>query len=912
MLFAFMKRGAEDTGKSAKAQAAELQELIGQSREERAALSTMLTQVELHGSKLSTLGRSLQEVSERAGPATGKMDALAKQLSTLEKRATGLEEVSARFETIQGGVRKIEEATKQLLGPDGELEKRRQEVRELSTQAAQNVALLDTMKTEQGTLNELREQLAVALREVKESAGTTVTLKREFDGLRSVTERLTQDHARLRDSLGEASGQAKAMIEATRDVEKKLGPLAQMQELGRDTDTQLATLNSLAEHVLQKVKVLENQKHTVEHAVVESNRLNELVWNMDVQVAKINDGAKQVAQVEDTVARIETLAADALAGLEQATKSKESFTRELGKLEQGRAELTDFVRSYFERLTVERKELESFDQRVQSLQSVLGTTAASISKLQNQEQDLAALDQRTDVIEKRLAGLSGQAEDLQQKQTGLETLRDRLAQVDELTKHTSYQFEALEKSREDLDGLRKVIQEFYQTRAAVGKTVEALQADKKVFEDFLLRTDEFRRQIPMLDSKITAISTKLSLVDEGTQKVATLVAVAEDLDRQMTRIGGHQQLVEQVEARLNSLNALSADVDSQMQEQLGRRADIESLKSLCDGLAIRVTDARQQIDGMSATQEELLPLTSQVAELKTQLDKTGAALHEIRRDDAAITAQEKRLAELVDQSRGIAGEVDARMRQVQGLTTELGSGVAIKDELVEQLGRLQGGQRDVTAQIQLSEDQLKRVEQQIKRLDQRQSQLTVADQKMAAVEGRLSDLTLMSDEVERSIRAVEARQAFVTAVKAEVEEVQQISARSKADLLHVVEHRSEVDALRARVEEALAGIAETEERIGMIAARRKVVDDVQRKTNIIVNVLEDVRVNLEMVSEQKAMIDYVVENVTTLDETLHEAQATLKTLRIERELAERIERGIKSLRSKIGSVGSSVEDAASD
>ena len=38
------------------------------------------------------------------------------------------------------------------------------------------------------------------------------------------------------------------------------------------------------------------------------------------------------------------------------------------------------------------------------------------------------------------------------------------------------------------------------------------------------------------------------------------------------------------------------------------------------------------------------------------------------------------------------------------------------------------------------------------------------------------------------------------------------------------------------------------------------------------------------------MIDHVVENVATLDETLREAQATLKRLRIERELAERIER----------------------
>ena len=53
--------------------------------------------------------------------------------------------------------------------------------------------------------------------------------------------------------------------------------MAEIHELSKSTETRMATLNSLAERVLQKVKLLENQKHTVEHAVVEANRLNELV-----------------------------------------------------------------------------------------------------------------------------------------------------------------------------------------------------------------------------------------------------------------------------------------------------------------------------------------------------------------------------------------------------------------------------------------------------------------------------------------------------------------------------------------------------------------------------------------------------------------------------------------------------------
>ena len=182
---------------------AELHELIGQAREERAALSTMLTQVEVHGSKLSTLGRLLQDVKDRAGGTAGKMDTLAKRLSTLEARASGLEEIGNRIETLSGGVSKVEETAQQLLAPDGELQKHRHEVQQLSTQPIQNVALLDAMKKEQSTLDEVRERLLVAQREVEDSESKSAALKNDFDRLHGLTGQLTQDHARLRDSLRE-------------------------------------------------------------------------------------------------------------------------------------------------------------------------------------------------------------------------------------------------------------------------------------------------------------------------------------------------------------------------------------------------------------------------------------------------------------------------------------------------------------------------------------------------------------------------------------------------------------------------------------------------------------------------------------------------------------------------------------
>jgi DNA integrity scanning protein DisA with diadenylate cyclase activity len=61
--------------------------------------------------------------------------------------------------------------------------------------------------------------------------------------------------------------------------------------------------------------------------------------------------------------------------------------------------------------------------------------------------------------------------------------------------------------------------------------------------------------------------------------------------------------------------------------------------------------------------------------------------------------------------------------------------------------------------------------------------------------------------------------------------------------------------------------------------------------------LDDVRINLETLGEHKAVIDHVAERVQQLEFTLQDARNTLRTLQHERELAERIEKGIKQLRA---------------
>jgi mevalonate kinase len=141
----------------------------------------------------------------------------------------------------------------------------------------------------------------------------------------------------------------------------------------------------------------------------------------------------------------------------------------------------------------------------------------------------------------------------------------------------------------------------------------------------------------------------------------------------------------------------------------------------------------------------------------------------------------------------------------------------------------------------------------------------------------------------------------VEAVRKEVEGVHEISARSKSDLQHVEAHRSDVAALRERVDEVLACVGDTEGRLATIESRRKLVEEVHLKTNVIVNMLDDVRLSMETLGEQKAVMDHAMDSFTRLGEIMREAQNTLRALQAERELAERIERGIKKLRTKTAS-----------
>src|SRR5690348_5834048 len=244
-------------GKVVQKQSEELELLIAAAREERSAISAMLTALTTRSAKLTPLSKSLESVTEKATEITTRLDEIANRLTALDDRSRELAEVDARIEALKESARLAEQTTQKALGPDGELQKHREAVQHLSSQALGTHATLETLKKERATLDELRAQLQKAEAEVKNSLGQSASLKGELDQIRQTAATLTQDYAWIRDTSREAREDTTAAMTTVKEVEAKLGPLARLHELSQSTEERLTTLNALAEHVTHKAKALE-------------------------------------------------------------------------------------------------------------------------------------------------------------------------------------------------------------------------------------------------------------------------------------------------------------------------------------------------------------------------------------------------------------------------------------------------------------------------------------------------------------------------------------------------------------------------------------------------------------------------------------------------------------------------------
>jgi chromosome segregation ATPase len=885
-------------GKGQPPAAAELQALIETAREERAALGEMLTQVTHRSAKLSQTGKSIEQVDKTATGAIERVESVAGRLANLDDRVKGLEEIDTRMQQFLDTVTSARQDIENLVGSGSELQKHRDEVQQLSQRALETRASLETLNREQQAVEDLRGQLRETQGEIKRSLDEMSSVTGDVDGARALVARLTEDIALLQDASREAHNQGRGAMDTLQEVEKKLARLGALEEQSRSAEERLATLNALAEHVSHKAKALESQKHMVERAVVEANRLNEMVWAMDVQIQKLNDGNAQIANTEQTLGRIERLAHETAGQLESAMKAKEAFGLEIARLEKESTGLANSVRVQIDRWSIEKRELDVVDQRLRVVQAAVARAEGRMETLAAADKSVAQLVQRAETIAKHFETLSAESDDLMQKQSLVESLNERLLQIEELSSGTASQLANLNRSQHELQALRADIVDCRKQHAEATRLRDELASDRTVFEAFSAQVAAFMAKMPEIDSRMGAVVARFDAIEAGAGTAAQVGQLVSELDGQVTRMTARLEFVDRLEKRLSALSGLNADVDERLRDQLTRRAELEGVKVQCETVSVQIMDAEQKLEAVSDSHARLLPLTNDVARLESRVAAVTAQLKGLQRDDVSVRDQERRLNDLVESDRALAGQMNDRLRQMQDMRDELGRAGSLKDELFEELSRVRSEQRESLAYLEASADRIARVETMMAQLEARRAQLASGEQTVSALGNRIDELNLLARQVDAQIEALSGRQELIASVKAEVDSIHQLGARSRIELQEVADQRGDLAALKSAVDRMVALIAETNDKVVLLEMRKKLVDEVESKSTMIVNLLDDVHLSLEALGEQKALVDHVAEKMAGANFVLQEAQNTLRALNQERERAERVEQSIKQLRAR--------------
>ena len=303
-----------------------------------------------------------------------------------------------------------------------------------------------------------------------------------------------------------------------KDIEKKLVPLAQLHELSQSTEKRLAGLNALAEHVSRKAKALESQQQAVERAVVEANRVNEMVWAMDVQISKLSEGMNRPRRPRRRFGRIDKLSTDTAERMDIAVKLNTEVQRETSKLQRDSSVLLKSLRSEVGTLSVRKKEFEAFDERVRSLQGSVGDAETRMEALTAKDKNLIALTQKVDGLTKRFEHALRASRRPHQEQLALDSLNEQLTQVDDSAKKTVGQMDSLKQSRLHSKSLRQEILDFDKSHAEIAKLRDKLGSYRVALEAFNERMIALATRAPELEAKMDAILGKMTLVEKAPRR----------------------------------------------------------------------------------------------------------------------------------------------------------------------------------------------------------------------------------------------------------------------------------------------------------------------------------------------------------------------------------------------------------
>jgi chromosome segregation ATPase len=727
----------------------------------------------------------------------------------------------------------------------------------------------------------------------------------------SLEEMVRNAETRSQQAAAESDDRHRALRDATAAAQETLARWEHARESGidalreidakhQDTSAQLQALNALAERVSTKAKALEGQHQAVERALVESRRVGEMVWEMEAQIAKLNEGSPLASRVEEDLARLERLHAEVTAKLEDAARGRAQFTERADQQQRDAIELIQAMQGHVDRLTVRKKELDTAAERLRAVQGGLSEAERRLTSVSSAEKTMAVFGERLDALSSRINDAAAQAEALSETQSTFSLLAERLTEMERIIKGSATQMDALMQRQPDLDALGAAFESLDTRQAAARALVDELRGQQEQFAEFVARARDFMSGVPEMDGAISTLGRDLADVRTRASETLAIAPRLDELDHRLTAFEPRLELAEDLHGRLSTLRELSAAIDQKLTAQLARQGEIDQLRVACDGVATQTAEARQQLQELEHAQASLTPLAGRLSELDAGIAAARERLASLQRDHGSIDAQERRLAELEESGRRLFAGITARLESMEALKQELHGADGVKEQVYAGIAQLQALQREADTATRTMEDHLQQLAARWQQIEERRSQLSAIERAIAAVESRSSAIDEVAANLAARLESLAERERVVQAVKDELDTVHEIARKSQEDLAAVTDRRGELTEARTELERIATMLVETRDKITEVQKRSAAVEEVRRKADAAVGLLNDVRVTLDAVGEQKAMVDHVSEMLARLDTVLGEARGTVKSLQAERKLAEKIAQNVRDIHARAG------------
>lgn len=315
---------------------------------------------------------------------------------------------------------------------------------------------------------------------------------------------------------------------------------------------------------------------------------------------------------------------------------------------------------------------------------------------------------------------------------------------------------------------------------------------------------------------------------------------------------------------------------------------------LMRGLLAQADDMARRQGEIEARQDALLARMTLVEEGSKPSVQMGALEAELQAQFARVEERLEFIGKLehrLTRMQSLAADLDRKLGEQLRRRAEVDNLKALADTLVEQMVQAHA-KLDALTQAQ---ERLAPFAAEVRSLAR-----VVEDSQraLAAQTSRFAELESRGAALAGKLTEVAGTEARLHDIKADIEQIRDLGAQGRADLMFLTEREGEVATLVARVDALAARAEEAEGRVQFIESRRELVEEVRAHAEAATHLLGDMQVKLDILNEQRAVVDHALEKLARLDYSAQEAQNTLRALQRERELAERIASGIKALRAR--------------